>query len=199
MLQSVLDHIKTNILTLNPKTFNKGYAGARQYQNGKIVIYDNSEGTYVGLKDNDANYFYIRYLDDFPIDVAPAEGRSTSCNELQGAPTFRLVAWVKNADFSKLVQVLLNDITSTDFTTMTTANRETFSDIGIFFSAIQPDPEQIYKDEVQPQETENQSEDDQVRGTKGVTLVAIDFGIRFNYKMKTDACIDRDICVGCTV
>lgn len=197
MLQSVLDHIKTNILTLNPKTFNKGYAGARQYQDGKIVVYDNSEGTYVGLKDTEYNYFYIRYLEDFEIDVAPDDSRSTSCNELQGVSNLRLVASVKNANFNKLVEVLLNDITSTDFTTMTTANRETFSDINIFFSAIQPDPEQIYKDEVQPQELENQSEDDQVRLTKGVTLVAIDFGIRFNYKMKSNDCIDRDICVGC--
>lgn len=191
MLTSVLNHIRDNILNLNPNTFQKGYAGARQYQDGKVVIYDNSEGTYVGLKDNENNYFYIRYLGTTDIDIAPVEGRSTSCNELEGNAPIRIVAWVKNADFGKLVEVLLNDIASTDFTTMTAANRERFSDIRITYSAIQPDPEQIYKDETL--ETENE----QVKLAKGVTLVAIDFGILFHYKMKADDCIGRDVCVGC--
>lgn len=192
MLQSVLDHIKTNILTLNPKTFQKGYAGARQYQDGKIVIYDNGEGTYVGLKDNEFNYFYIRYLEDFQIDAADTQ-RSTSCFELTGTPNLRLVAWVRNGDFNKLVTVLINDIQSTDFTTMTQAQQDEFSDLQIFFTAIQPDFEQIYKDE-----TGNDNASD-VKGVKNLALVAIDFGILFNYKAKSNDCIDRDICVGCTV
>lgn len=190
MLTSVLEAIKENILSLNPKTFQKGYAGARQYQDGKVVIYDNSEGTYVGLKDNENNYFYIRYLGTTDIDIAPVENRSTSCDELEGNAPIRLVAWVKNADFGKLVEVLLNDISSTDFSSMATTDRERFSDIAITYSAIQPDPEQIYKDETL-------SENEQVQLAKGVTLVAIDFGIVFNYKMKRNDCIDRDVCVGC--
>lgn len=191
MLQSLLTHIKANILTLNPKTFQSGYAGARQYQDGKIVTYDNSEGTYVGLKDNENNYFYIRYLNNIDIDIAPSDNRSTSCTELQGTAAVRLVAWVKNADFTKLVEVLLNDIASTDFTTMTAAERETFSGIQLAWTQILTDPEQIWKEE-----TGNDSEED-VRGAKGLTLIAIDFSIVFNYKMKKDDCIDRDICVGC--
>lgn len=191
MLQPVLTAIKENILTLNPKTFQKGYAGARQYQDGKIVIYENSEGTYVGLKDNEYNYFYIRYLGNIDIDIAQADNRSTSCNEIQGVALLRLVAWVRNGDFNKLVEVLLNDITSTDFSTMAAADLDTFSGLQILFNQIQPDGEQIYKDETL--ETEN----DRVQLAKDVTLVAIDFGIQFTYKMKTNACIDRDICVGC--
>lgn len=191
MLTSVLDHIKANILSLNPNTFQNGYAGARQLQDGKPTVYDNSEGQYVGLTDNKGNYFYIRYLGNIEIDIAPDDSRSTSCEELQGNAPVRLVAWVNKGDLGKLIEVLLNDISSTDFNTMTQAARERFSDIKFTFSAIQPDPEQIYKDETL--ETEN----DNVQTAKGVTLVAIDFGIVFNYKMKNNDCIDRDICTDC--
>lgn len=191
MLQSVLDHIKENILTLNPKTFQKGYAGARQYQDGKIVIYESGEGSYVGLKDNDANYFYIRYIGDFDLDAINPENRSTSCFEATGVANLRLVAWVRNGDFNKLVTVLINDIQSTDFSTMTQAAQDEFSDLAIFFTAIRPDFEQIYKDE-----TGNDNAND-VKGVKNLALVAIDFGIQFNYKAKSNDCIDRDICVGC--
>lgn len=191
MLQSLLTHIKENLLTLNPNTFQKGYAGARQYQDGKIVVYENSEGSYVGLKDNENNYFYIRYLNSIDIDIAPADNRSTSCTELQGTAPIRLVAWVKNANLQKLIEVLLNDISSTDFTTMSAADRETFSGIQLAWNQILTDPEQIFKEE-----TDNDNNED-VRGAKGVTLIAIDFSIVFNYKMKKDDCIDRDICVGC--
>lgn len=191
MLQSLLTHIKENLLTLNPNTFQKGYAGARQYQDGKIVIYENSEGKYVGLKDNDNNYFYIRYLNTIDIDIAPSDDRTTSCTELQGTAAVRLVAWVKRADFTKLIEVLLNDIASTDFSTMSAANRETFSDIKLAWNQILTDPEQIYKEET------GNDDPEEVRGAKDVTLIAIDFGILFNYKMKANDCIDRDICVGC--
>ena len=191
MLTSVLSHIKQNILTLNPNTFQKGYSGARQYQDGKIVIYDTGEGDYVGLKDTEYNYFYIRYLDEFPLDAADS-GRGTSCFELTGTPNFRLVAWVKNGNLGKLIEVLLNDIQSTDFGTMTQAQRDRFSDLQIFFSSVQPDPEEVFKQEVE-------AENEEVRLTKNVTLVAIDFGIRFNYKIKSNDCIDRDICVGCAM
>lgn len=193
MLESVLEQVKTNILTLNPKTFQKGYAGARQYQDGKIVIYDNSEGTYAGLKDTEYNYFYIRYLGNIPIDIAPEDSRTTSCNELEGVAELRLVAWVHKGDFSKLVEVLLNDITSTDFSQMSATAREKFSGYPkIGFNLIEADPEQIYKDET------GDTEENKVRLAKDVTLVAIDFSITFTYKMKADACIDRNICVGCT-
>lgn len=192
MLQSVLEVIKTNILTLNPNTFQKGYVGARQYQDGKVVIYDTGEGDYVGLKDTEYNYFYIRYLDNYELDAADTQ-RGTSCFEITGTANLRLVASVNNGDFSKLVEVLINDIQSSDFTTLSAANKKKFSDLQIFFTAVQPDPEQIYKDEVGTDENED------VMLKKNVTLAAIDFGIRFNYKSKTGDCIDRDICVGCTV
>lgn len=191
MLQSALDHIKENILTSNPKTFSKGYAGARQYQDGKIVIYDNSEGEYVGLKDTDYNYFYIRYLDEIDIDIAPEGERSSSCDELQGVATLRLVAWVNNGDLGKLTEALLHDIMATDFETMSASAKERFSDLKFLFNNIQFDPEQIYKDET------GNTDNEEVKLKKGVTLMAIDFGITFNYQLKSDACIDRDICMGC--
>lgn len=190
MLQSVLEVIKTNILTLNPNTFQIGYVGARQYQDGKVVIYDTGEGEYVGLKDTEYNYFYIRYLGDYELDAADSQ-RGTSCFEVTGVANLRLVAWVRNGDFSKLVEVLINDIQSSDFSTMTQANKNRFSDLQLFFTGVQPDPEQIFKDEVGTEEND-------VRLVKGVTLAAVDFGIRFNYKTKTGDCIDRDICVGCS-
>lgn len=55
------------------------------------------------------------------------------------------------------------------------------------------DPEQIFKDE-----TLGENED--VKLAKGVTLVAIDFGVQFNYKTKNESitdCLDRDVCVAC--
>lgn len=195
MLQSVLTHIKANILSQNPKTFQSGYAGSRQYQDNKIVVYDpdadRNEGKYVGLTDNLGNYFYIRYLEEIDIDIAPVENRSTSCDELQGEAPVRLVAWVKNGDFGKLAEVLIHDIIGTDFSTMTSAAKERFSGLQLYFTTLHADPEQIFKDETG-------SEEQDVRREKGVTLLALDFGIRFNYRIKQDDCIDRDICVGCT-
>lgn len=191
MLQPALDHIKDNIKNLNPKTFQKAYAGARQYQDGKVVIYTNSEGESVGLADNKYNYFYIRYLDEIDIDIAPSDDRSTSCNEIQGTAPLRLVAWVKNASYQKLTEVLFNDIVSTDFTTMSIANREILAGLKIQFNSLILDGERIYKDET------GETNNDNVQLEKGVTLIAIDFAIVFNYKMKNESCIDRDICVGC--
>lgn len=192
MLQPVLDHIKENIRTLNPNTFQAWYAGARQKQDGKVVIVENSEDKYVGLKDTEFNYFYIRYRDEIDIDVAPSDNRSTSCFELEGNAPLRLVAWVKNASYQKLTEVLLNDITSTDFNTMTTANRKIFSGFKFEFNSIILDGEKIYKEET------GDPNNDNVTLEKGVTLIAIDFGLIFNYKMKNETCIDRDVCVGCT-
>lgn len=195
MLQPALEHLRDNLLTQNPNTFQKGYAGARQYQDGKIVIYDraisaaNPEGTYVGLSDNFGNYFYIRYNGKINIDTA--EKRSTSCTELTGTAPLRVVAWVRNGDLSKLMEVVLHDIMATDFKTMSAADRETIIDPKLFFDSIELDPEQIFKDETGNEENQD------VQLIKGVTLLAIDFGIQFNYKLKADACIDRDICVGC--
>lgn len=192
MLDSVLSHIKAGILDQNPTTFQKGYAGARQYQDGKVVIYDNSEGQYVGLKDNESNYFYIRYLGDIDIDIAPTDNRSTSCDEIEGTAGVRLVAWVKRGDFSKLLEVLLHDIMATDFDGMDAADKEAFAGLpSLFFTRIVSDPEQIYKEETLTDENNN------VKVAKGVTLVAIDFGVRFNYKVKANGCIDRNVCVEC--
>lgn len=180
VIDILLTQIKDNILTNNPKTFVKGYAGARQYQDGKVVIYDNNEGTYVGLQDTKYNYFYIRYSGK--IDVDAAENQSTSCKELTGKAPLKLIAWVNNADLNKLCDVLIQDIMQTEFTS------GRFSDIKIYFEGMELDPETIFKEETQS---------DDVRLAKGVTLVSIDFGIQFNYKTMSDDCIDRDICVGC--
>lgn len=189
MIDALLSHIKTNILTLNPATFIKGYSGARQYQDGKIVIYDNYEGEYVGLQDTKNNYFYIRYLNELELDAA-SDQRGTSCFELTGQAPVRLVAWVYKGVLGKLAEVLIQDIQSTDFTTLSATDKERFSGIKIFYSGLVTDPEQIYKDEVV-------AEDNQVKLAKGVTLLAVDFGITFNYKAKKSDCIDRDICSGC--
>lgn len=189
MLQPILDLIKTNLLTNNPKTFLNGYAGARQYDDGKIVVYDNNEGQYVGLQDAKSNFFYIRYRENIPLDVPPADNRSTSCAELEGSAPLRLVAWVKDADVTKLVQVLLNDVLATDFDDLATADRKVYSDINLFFERLELDPEEIYKEET------GQAK---VKGlVKGVVLVALDFGVTFNYKQVSDDCLDRNICERC--
>lgn len=193
MIDAILSHIKSNILTNNPKTFSKGYSGARQYQDGKVVVYDNYEGEYAGLQDTKYNYFYIRYLENFELDAAD-DSRSISCKELTGTAPVRLVAWVYRANVGKLCEVLLQDIMQTDFDTMTAADRKRFSDIKLFFTQMILDPEQIFKDETL-------GEDEDVKLAKEAVLVAIDFGVQFNYKVKDESitdCLDRDICVGCT-
>lgn len=192
MIDALLTHIKDNILTNNPNTIVKGYSGARQYQDGKIVIYDSYEGEYVGLQDTKNNYFYIRYLGDMELDAA--ESRTTSCQEMTGTAPLRLVAWVYNADAGKLSEVLLSDIMNVDFTTLSQINKQRFSSIQLFFSGIIYDPEEIFKQETN-------LEDEDVRLVKNVTLIAIDFGIKFNYKLKGNdisTCLDRDFCTGCS-
>lgn len=188
MLQPILNLIKSDLLTKNPKTFVKGYAGARQYDDGKIVIYDNFEGEFVGLQDTKNNYFYIRYRGKIDLDATDSESRSSSCYELTGTAPLRLVAWVYNADVSKLTQVLLNDVLSVDFDNLATADKKKFSDINLFFEGLELDPEQIFKEETGKEEIEL---------VKNVVLVALDLGVQFNYKQLSDDCIDRNICDVC--
>lgn len=186
MLQPILELIKTNILTNNPKTFVKGYAGARQNDEGKVIIYENNEGQYVGLQDSKNNFFYIRYRGEIPLD-AP-DSRSTSCAEIQGDAPLRLVAYVLYADIEKLSHVLINDILSTDFDTLAAADKKKYSDIAVFFESIQLDREEIFKDETLQGE---------IQLVKEAVMVAVDFGIRFNYKQISDDCLDRNICERC--
>lgn len=190
MLQPVLTILKNYILEKNPKTFVKGYAGARQYDSGKIVIYDAFEGEFAGLQDTKNNYFYIRYKDNITLDIA--EERSTSCTELEGVSPFRLVAWVYNADIEKLTQALLNDIMMVDFfSELSTTDKKKYTDLAVLFESIELDPEEIYKEET------GVTDSNKIKLVKNAVLVAIDFGIKFNYKSLGDDCIDRNICDSC--
>lgn len=191
MIEALLVILKDHILAKNPSTFNQGFAGARQYQDGKIVIYDNFDGTYRGLSDTFANYFYIRYISD-PISVDVADERKTSCKEFQVNVPLRLVAWVNNGNVNKLAEILLHDIMDVDFSTLTTVDARRFTGEPLIVAPmdIQLDPEQIYKEETL-------LEDEDVMLRKRGVLCSVDFGIQFNYRPYEDDatdCLDREIC-----
>lgn len=189
MVEPVITLIKNKLLTSNPNTFQKGYSLGRKYQDGRVVIYTQGEGEYVGLQDTKSNYFYIRYLDEIPL-TEPIQ-RGQSCPEIQGDVPLRLVAWVKNANQGKLIEVLIQDVMGTDFNTLSADDKKRFSDLRITYNQIVTDGEQIFKDE-----TNGENED--VKQVKNVTLVALDFTLIFNYRIKSNTCVDRDICVGCS-
>lgn len=191
MTDAILTLLKDHILTNNPNTFQKGFSGARQYDDGKVVIYDTGEGEYVGLQDIKANYFYIRYLDT--IGFTDPENVDFSCFEVGGNEPLRLVAWVKNANFGKLAEVLMQDIMSLDFDTLSATDKERFADLRFEFVAMEPDFEEIYKAETGKEEI-----DKGLGSLKKVTLIAIDFNLIFNYQIKSSTCVDRDVCSGCT-
>lgn len=190
MVTPLIREIRDNVLSKNPNTFAKGYYDSRQYQDGKIVTYDEGEGEYVGLMDTKYNYFYIRFLDSEIIDQ-PIE-RTTSCKEQGVAVPLRLVAWVNKGDLTKLSEVLLHDIITTRFTLSTDEKKRYSKFYPIIAQEIILDGERIFKEEtLKP--------NDKVKAKKGVTLCAVDFTLRFNYKPPQDVpnCIDRDICVPC--
>lgn len=187
MITALLAHIKTHLLTNNPATFANGYSGGRQYQDGKIVVYDEFEGTYVGLKDSESNYFYIRDLDEISFDL-PTQ-RTTSCLEVKGTGNNRLVAWVRKANRDRLIEVLVNDLLTVDWKTLSTANKLRFSYIKIIApTQVIIDPERIFKDETLSND---------VRLPNKTVLVAIDFLMQFNYKSRIESCLNREICEPC--
>lgn len=191
MIDTVLKHIRNNIITLNAATFARGYYGARQYQDGRVMVYDSGEGEYVGLQDSKGNFFYIRYFDDIELDAA-SDSRSVSGFELTGNAPLRLVAWVRNGNVDKLMAVLLHDIQATDFSTMPDSDKRRFAgEPRIFFSGVITDAERIFKEETLRQ-------DEDIKLLKNITIIAIDFGVIFNFKLNKDACVERDICSGCT-
>lgn len=192
MVSVLTEEIKDNILAKNPATFVKGYNLARIYQDGKVVIYTSGEGEYTGLKDTSFNYFYIR-LKEETTTTEPAD-RTTSCLELELETSLRLVAWVNNANETKLQEVLVHDIITSDvYSGLSAANQRRVSKVyPITISEIIGDPERIFKEETL-------KENKDVKLKKNVRLLAIDFTLRFNYKPYThpDECLDRNICEPC--
>ncbi len=195
MIDALLNHIRLYIIGKNPLTFLKSFSGARQYINGKVIIYnsadnvDNYEGDYVGLSDSFGNYFYIRYLDEVETDLVSEDQRTVACNEQGGFASLRLVAWVKNGDIGRLQEVLLTDLKQVDFNTLSSTDKQRFSDIKQPITGnIMTDFEQIYIEEVEPEE------DNEIKLVDNVTLTAIDFTLNFNYRA-IEACINRNICV----
>lgn len=195
MIDALLNHIRLHIAAQNPLTFLSSFSGARQYQDGKVVIYnsadniDNYEGEYVGLSDSFGNYFYIRYLDEIDLDIVADDQRTVSCKELAGIGNFRLVAWVKNGDLGRLQEVLLNDLMEVDFTTLSATDKQRFSDIKMMTPfSILSDFEEIWKLEVEPEDEKD------IKMVDNITLTAIDFGLNFNYRA-IEACLNRNICV----
>lgn len=190
MVLPLIREIRNHVLSKNPNTFVKGFYDIRQEQSGKPVAYSDGEGEYQGLMDTKYNYFYIRFTDNETIDE-PIE-RTTSCKERGVAVPLRLVAWVNNGDITKLSEVLLNDIITTVFT-LSTDEKKRYSKIyQTLVQEVIRDWERIYKEEtLQP--------DEKVKRKKTVTLCAVDFTLRFNYKPPQDVpnCLDREICIPC--
>lgn len=188
MEKEIIQQIKDNILASNPSTFVKGYSTLRQLNNGKIVQWVNDEGEVVGLTDNKYNYFYIRYRDEVTTDE-PTD-RTTSCHEYEVSAPLRLVAWVNNGNETRLKDVLIYDMSNTDYSGVSDA----------LFTKIYPIRiEEIILNKERISIEETLKEAAEIKLKKNVTLIAIDFILRFNHKpFKHEECLDRDICVGCT-
>lgn len=191
MVESLLTHIRDFLITKNPNTFQNGFAGGRLYADGKVIKYTDGEGDYEGLGDTFGNYFYIRFLDEISFDIVSETERTVSCRELEALGNFRLVAWVEHGDLGKLTEVLLTDLMNVDFNTLPDVDKDRFSNIKMVapFQVVS-DFEQIYKDET--------GQTEEIRAVDNVTLVVVDFGLQFNYRTLTDACLDRAICDSCT-
>lgn len=181
MIGVVLNTLKTTLLTNNPNTFSTGFAGARQLEDGKIIIDENGEFKYVGLGDTNANFFYIRFLDD--IEPTPSDVKIAACVSWDMEIPLRLVAWVSNANEDKLLNVLLNDLYSGKIYATGYGKIQVFTPTSILF-----DREKIYREET------NQ---DEIHLAKNVSLIAIDFRIMYKYTLKNSDCLDREVCVPC--
>lgn len=190
MVLPLIREIRDYVLSKNPNTFVKGFYDVRQLQNGKPVSFSDGEGDYRGLADTNYNYFYIRFTDNETIDE-PIE-RTTSCKERGVAVPLRLVAWVNNGDITKLSEVLLHDIITTVFS-LSFDEKKRYSKIyPTLVQEVIRDKERIFLEEtLKP--IENMKE------KKNVTLCAVDFTLRFNYKPPQDVpnCLDREICIPC--
>ena len=189
MEKALIREIKENILTNNP-SFVKAYSTLRQSVSGKVIQWTNDEGEIIGLRDNLYNYFYIRYIEEPTLDT-PTD-RTTSCHEYELTTKLRLVAWVNHGNEAKLKEVLIYDLVTTDifFNLDHYEKRRVTKVYPIQIDEIFADKERIFSEETgQPL----------IKLRKGVTLVAVDFTLRFNYKpyVYPDLCLDREICEVC--
>lgn len=189
MEKAIIREIKENILDNNPATFVKGYSTLRQLKNGTVVQWVSDEGTPVGLTDNKYNYFYIRYKDE--PKISEPDDRTTSCQEYQNEVDLRLLAWVNKGNEAKLEEVLLHDLANVTYGLSETEQRQVSKISPLRVTEIIKNRERIYAEETL-------KEDKAPQLIKGVTLLAIDFTLKFNHKIiQHDGCLDRTICEQC--
>lgn len=186
MEKAIIREIKENILNNNPNTFVRGYSILRQLQNGKVIEWT-QDGKVVGLKDNEYNYFYFRYRDE-PTTDEPSD-RTTSCNEYEVSVPLRLLAWVKHGNETKLKEVLIYDLTHTDYVLNESEQKLITKIYPIQIEEIITNKERIFLEETLQEK---------ITLAKNVTLLAIDFILRFNHKPYQHVeCLDRSICEDC--
>lgn len=178
MISAALNTIKTTLLT-NNKYFSNGYVGARKISDGKVTILDGNEFKYVGLGDIEGNFFYIRFLDD--IEPESAEPKVVACVNWKMLIPLRFVCWVKNGDLEKIMRCVLNDIYSQKLNVTGYGTLKIDRPSQILFNQ-----EKIFEEET-----------GKITQPEKVTLFAFDFAIHYNFILKKEDCIDRDVCNPC--
>lgn len=187
MIAPLMIAIRDQFLSLNPQTFTKGFADARQVQSGRVIVNENGqEMEYAGLSDLNCNFFYVRY-GDAAIGFEPVtENRLTSCPNYAINGPVRIVEWVVNGDQTRMVEVTINDLLA----------NINLGDISGFDRVEQIQIEQAVLSQEEIFKEETLLDEERVRLQKGVTLIAVDFIIPFINKVETlTSCLDRSMCV----
>jgi len=181
MVSEILDRLKQHINTNNPGVFQKSFSGALQLESGKVVITDfRSEMHKVGLSDDRGNFFYIRTEDE--IRYLDADDRVSACNNYSVEQDCRALFWVKRGNVSKMIDAFSYDINSfKDDINGASMIKTSLSSADSNFGTI-------YLEETQK---------DKPKKPRGVTMVVIDFVLKFQTYGREADCIDRNYCESC--
>ena len=181
MVSEILENLKQHINTNNPEVFQKSFSGALQLESGKVVITDfRSEMHKVGLSDDRGNFFYIRTQDE--TRYLEADDRVSACNNNAVEQDCRALFWVRRGNVSKMIDAFSYDIRSFS-DSMNGASR-----IRTSLTSADSNFETIYLEETQKEKPKK---------PRGVTMVVIDFVLKFESYGREADCLDRNYCESC--
>lgn len=185
MTGALLENIGSWLNSQNPNVFSTYFTGARRYDDSGRVMIETSDGDYkyVGLQDSKHNFFYIRYLDNMELRNPSDDERVTACGDTVTEFSARLVVWIYEGLQEVVLKALLSDLTFYSVSTLPGYSHISLEPVGAIL-----DYPIIYEEEIDKEE---------LKGIKGVMLLAIDFRLSFHYLAQEEECIDREFCKVC--